>query len=945
MSGITSGIGLISGIDTASVIQQLLSIEARPRTLAQQRMIELQTQQTAFLDLNTRLDALKTAAAAFNTSNIFESAKATSSDEDVLTGTASAGAALGSFSFIVDRLVSTQQVMSRGFADRDSTAIGATAFTFEPTEGRLDRDTSLSALNGGNGITRGKIVIEDSTGASATIDLSRVATVSEVLEAINSSNGIGVTASVQGNAIVVADDVGGALTITNDAGSGDVLGSLGLTSGASGVTLTGADVYGIGDATSLTSLNDGNGVRITHQVGSGARDFLVTDRTGTQHVVYLGEVFEDGEFKSARVGTIAGLKTRVEEETGGAVTLQVGADGSHLELVDTTGGTGDLIVQDVSGAAVDLGFVTAEGGTATVAGATATGRRIQAGLNSTLTQNLLGGTGLADGTITIQTADGAAHAFTLTTGGSVTDILRDIETGTGGSVRASLDDTGTGIVLTDLSGSAGATVIAGAAATALGLEGTFDPGDSIASGRLHHAFIDEATSLSSLRAGKGVGVGTFTITDSSGKGHEVSITASDRTIGDVIRKINNGDFGVTASINSTGDGILLQDDTGAGNLAITVTDEEGVVAKNLRLAGASEGTETTDNLIDGSFEVRVEFDETSSLDDVVNEINNAEAGVRATVVNDGSGVAPFRLVLTSRDTGERGRFTLDTDGFDLGLSTLSEGSDSRVFFGSEDAASALLLTSGTNTVDGVISGVRVDLSARSDDPVTLTTTRDNESIEESVGKFVEAFNAVVERIDVQTAYDPETDRKAALFGDSTANTLRQALHQTIQGPPLNVAGPFQNLAQVGVTIGTGGKLEVDTDKLREAIDQDPEAVKNLFAAKVQVPREPIPVFPDRPDAGITVRNTGPDEFSSLGVAERMARLVERYLDPVSGIMTRRNETLDTQIRQQKDRIAAFDDKLESRRQVLEAQFAAMEKALSQLQTQQGSLGTLASMVG
>src|SRR5690606_33370889 len=149
--------------------------------------------------------------------------------------------------------------------------------------------------------------------------------------------------------------------------------------------------------------------------------------------------------------------------------------------------------------------------------------------------------------------------------------------------------------------------------------------------------------------------------------------------------------------------------------------------------------------------------------------------------------------------------------------------------------------------------------------------------------------------------DPQTERKAALFGDSTANMLRQALFQTVQGRPLNVAGPFQSLAAVGVTVGTGGKLEVNSARLRAAIEQDGEAVKNLCAAKVQVPREPLPVFPDRPDVGITVRNTGPDEFSSLGVAERVVRLVERYTDRVSGVMTRRKEALDTQVQQQKDR--------------------------------------------
>jgi flagellar capping protein FliD len=60
MSGITTGTGVFSGIDSRSLIDQLLAVEARPRALAQQRVAQLQQQQTAYLDINTRLLNIKT---------------------------------------------------------------------------------------------------------------------------------------------------------------------------------------------------------------------------------------------------------------------------------------------------------------------------------------------------------------------------------------------------------------------------------------------------------------------------------------------------------------------------------------------------------------------------------------------------------------------------------------------------------------------------------------------------------------------------------------------------------------------------------------------------------------------------------------------------------------------------------------------------------------------
>ena len=117
MGGITTGVGIFSGINTSQLIDQLIAIESRPKQLAQARVLQLQQQQAAWLDLNSKVQSLKAAAAAFRTANIFKTNAAGSSDEHVLTATAGVTATPGSYQFIVDRLVSTQQFLSRGFAN------------------------------------------------------------------------------------------------------------------------------------------------------------------------------------------------------------------------------------------------------------------------------------------------------------------------------------------------------------------------------------------------------------------------------------------------------------------------------------------------------------------------------------------------------------------------------------------------------------------------------------------------------------------------------------------------------------------------------------------------------------------------------------------------------------------------------------------------------------
>ena len=121
MGQITSGVGLISGINTAQLIDQLLALEARPKELVEQRNAVLTSQQVAFQDINARLLALKLSAGSFTDERIFQATSATSSNESVLTVSSSASTVPGTFDFVVDRLVTTQQVVTGGFTDRDAT--------------------------------------------------------------------------------------------------------------------------------------------------------------------------------------------------------------------------------------------------------------------------------------------------------------------------------------------------------------------------------------------------------------------------------------------------------------------------------------------------------------------------------------------------------------------------------------------------------------------------------------------------------------------------------------------------------------------------------------------------------------------------------------------------------------------------------------------------------
>ncbi|MCC6659352.1 MAG: flagellar filament capping protein FliD [Phycisphaerales bacterium] len=941
MGGISTGTGIFSGINTQELIGQLMAIESRPKILIQQRIAQLQTQQAAYLDINSRLGSLRDAAAAFRTGKTFQSKKAVSSDDGVLTAVASAGATPGTYQMIVDRLVSSQQLLSRGFAS-SSAALGAGDFTFESAAARLDRDTRLADLNGGEGVERGKIILAVEGGSSETIDLSRVGTMSEVIDAIN-ANGLGITASASGNRLVLSH---GTANITVKSANGyDTAASLGVERLTfTSHTVTGGELYRVGAETALRALNDGNGVFIGNTAGSAAFDFTVrvTDGATVTNVnVNLGGVYDaENKLVEGAVSTVGGVIERINDALTAAgvtdVAASVAGDGSGLQIVDSAGTKTLRIVDNentVGNTALDLGLTPDTDSTGTI-----TGERILAGINSTLARTLNGGAGIAgDGTISITDRTGTVHAVTIDTRAALSDVLAKFAADTGGAVTAALDAKGTGIVLTDTTAGTGNLVVSGQSAESLGIDTAGVASSTVASGNLQHQYMTVATRLDSLRNGAGIGTGDFIIKDSTGATALVSVKDTDETLGDVIRLINSRPTRVRAKINAEGDGIeLYEEAAGAGTQKISVEDKSGGVAAALNLEGEAAAT-GAGNVIDGSFERIVKIDPADSLAKVVEKINSAGLGVAATIINDGAGSTPFRLSLTATGSGTTGRFLADTGALDMDLRTLDRGQDSRVFFGSTDPARAVLLSSSSNTLDSVISGVTIDLNGVSSDPVTLSVSRDSAGIEAAVSAFVDAFNAVTDRINQQTRYDPESKQKGPLLGDGTAISLRSALYGAVQGRAQGMEGRYETLADVGITVGQGGKLELDRDVLRQAMETDPQAVEDVFAARVLTPGYDEITLPG---GGKAKDPNAKERFDKLGVAGLIEQMAKTYLDTVDGVLTGRNRAITDQIEAQNRRIDDLDVRLESRRQILERKFLAMETAIGQLQAQQGALGSI-----
>ena len=133
-------------------------------------------------------------------------------------------------------------------------------------------------------------------------------------------------------------------------------------------------------------------------------------------------------------------------------------------------------------------------------------------------------------------------------------------------------------------------------------------------------------------------------------------------------------------------------------------------------------------------------------------------------------------------------------------------------------------------MEGAIQGVTLDLTATSQEPVSLVIERDSESLREAIDKFVSTYNEVRSTMGRMTAFNGEGERSGELLGDRSVRTIQTRLSRDITDP-LADTGDFSRLSQFGIAIDQRGRLTVDETKLTEAIASNPEGLAAFFAGE------------------------------------------------------------------------------------------------------------------
>jgi flagellar hook-associated protein 2 len=483
MAGGTS-VGLASGIDYGQLINDLIELEQKPIAKLEEKISLNEIKQEAYTELMTQSLGVKLSMFDLATQSTFEKKLAESSNDSILSASATSAATVGTHTFQVARLAAASVNVSNGFSDQDASTVGSGSLTFELGGRRLDQSVDLDVLNNGAGVMRGLLTLTDSGGGTETIDLSSAVTFQDALDLLN-SNGMSLQFSTDrtvgsvssGYALNVENTASSGAVTISQAGSSKVLEDMGLsTSGSLSVshssTQAGSQIHYLSEASSLALINDGFGIN-TSGVGESDLRFYVQSTAGRKSVdVDLHGSEDVGDVLNAINGALFDAGVHHQSQAS------LSSDGVSIEFTGTVSGFSNL---NGSRAATDLGLNKIK-----LDGTVYKGEALLAEMGSSLIRNLHGGhgiDGLETGVFTVQSRQGEHYHINLENAVSVSDIV-SIITDTDGELgssnkflRAEINAAGNGIVIKDDSTGNGTLRIddkSGTVAKQLGLSTSWD---------------------------------------------------------------------------------------------------------------------------------------------------------------------------------------------------------------------------------------------------------------------------------------------------------------------------------------------------------------------------------------------------------------------------------------------------------------------------------------
>ncbi|HEB9341897.1 TPA: flagellar filament capping protein FliD [Campylobacter coli] len=340
-----------------------------------------------------------------------------------------------------------------------------------------------------------------------------------------------------------------------------------------------------------------------------------------------------------------------------------------------------------------------------------------------------------------------------------------------------------------------------------------------------------------------------------------------------------------ASLTATS-GVALQ----SMNINVTQLAQKDVyqskgLANDTGFINASLASATNLTFFSKGKEYTVTIDKNTTYSDLVDKINSATGGeIVAKMVNTGEKDTPYRLTLTSKETGEdsaisfypgakngNGKYEVDsnatevfkslgwnldekalnTEGFDPATSKKGVGiiDDAENPLHIQQAQNAnftmdgIKMTRSSNTITDI--GVGITLTLNKTGEINFDIQQDSESITQAMQEMVDAYNDLVLNLNAATDYNSETGTKGSLQGVTEVNSIRSSIvsilfqSQSVDGTVEDTNGNkvsskvMLSLQDYGLSMTESGTLNFDSSAFESKVKEDTAMAESFFSGITQ----------------------------------------------------------------------------------------------------------------
>ncbi len=301
---------------------------------------------------------------------------------------------------------------------------------------------------------------------------------------------------------------------------------------------------------------------------------------------------------------------------------------------------------------------------------------------------------------------------------------------------------------------------------------------------------------------------------------------------------------------------------------------------------------------------------TDSINELITRINS-NVDTKVTASYD---ALNGKMVLTNDDTGAVSLTVSSSDSNILTLFNITGGQvlGDNAEFSISTINGGATLVSNSNTVEGLIEGVTLQLNKITTGTETVTVSQDKDTYRKNIEAVLKDASAIIKKLEAQKS--------------SFARSFAQSIKTLISTYFSDATNSYKSGVELGITTTLDGdnkfsSYTIDQEAFEEALAADEASVHAVLYGKTGTVVDPV-------------------SDGSSGILVQLRELLDTYSDPdvaAEGLLYQKGESLDTQISNVADDIENRQASITAYEKRLKAQFSALDTASAQLQSQQAAL--------